>query len=580
MSARAEARRELKLRRQVVVGMFIFGALVLAWRSLDLQLNKREFLQSRGDARYLRVERIDANRGMILDRNGEPLAISTPTQSAWVRPDRFIEARDKWPQLAKTLGTPLDQIETLILPRLDKKFVYLQRHLTPDEGNALKHLDIPGLNLQAEERRYYPSGEVMAHILGFTNVDDQGQEGVELSYEHILQGEPGLRRVIKDRLGRIVEDVESLRPTRPGRDVFLSIDQRIQYAAYRALKIAVQHHEAHAGMMVVIDPRTGEVLALVNQPSFNPNNRDNLNSERYRNRAVTDLFEPGSTLKPFTLAAALESGRYTPTSTVDTSPGNFKVGRDTVRDIKNYGTLDLGGIIEKSSNVGASKIALSLEAEVLWKMFRDFGFGSISEIALPGEGYGRLNEYRNWSEIEHATLAFGYGLSVTAAQLARAYAVIANDGWMMPLSIERVTQAPPRKRIIAAATAQVLRQMLTRVITKGTGALAAVPGYSVAGKTGTVHKSTTSGYAEHRYRSLFAGMIPATEPRLLAVVIIDEPQRGEYYGGRVAAPVFASVMRDATRILNIPPDQPVAATPPALWLAAGRDAHAVAEPTR
>ena len=574
MIARNESRRELKLRRRLVVGLFMFGALVLAWRALDLQINKREFLQSHGDARYLRTERIDANRGMILDRNGEPLAISTSTQSAWVQPRRFVESRDKWPKLCKILGLPLDQLETLIMPRLDKKFVYLQRHLTPDEGDALKRLEIVGLNLQEEQRRYYPAGEVTAHILGFTNVDDQGQEGVELSYDHILKGEPGQRRVIKDRLGRVVEDVERLRATRPGKDVYLSIDQRIQYAAYRALKIAVQQNEARAGMMVVVDPRSGEVLALVNQPSFNPNNRDNLNSERYRNRAVTDLFEPGSTLKPFTLAAALETGQYKPESTIDTSPGRFKIGKDTVRDIKNYGLLDLGGIIEKSSNVGASKVALSLEPEVLWKAFRDFGFGSISEIALPGEGYGRLNEFRNWSEIEHATLAFGYGLSVTAAQLARAYTVLASDGWMQPLSIVRVDAPGPRKRIIAAKTAQQIRSMLTRVITKGTGALAAVPGYSVAGKTGTVHKSISSGYAEHRYRSLFAGMIPADNPRLVAVVIIDEPQRGAYYGGKVAAPVFASVMRDAVRILNIPPDQPVPATPETVWLATGRDGHA------
>ncbi|MBK8959174.1 MAG: penicillin-binding protein 2 [Proteobacteria bacterium] len=580
MSARNESRRELKLRRRIVVALFVLGAAVLSWRAIDLQVNKREFLQNHGDARYLRVERIDANRGMILDRNGEPLAISTPTQSAWVQPRRFVEAKDKWPKLAKILGIPFDQLETLIMPRLDKKFVYLQRHLTPDEGDALKRLEIAGLNLQEEQRRYYPAGEVAAHILGFTNVDDQGQEGVELSYDHILKGEPGQRRVIKDRIGRVVEDVERLRATRPGRDVYLSIDQRIQYAAYRALKIAVQQNEARAGMMVVVDPHSGEVLALVNQPSFNPNNRDNLNSERYRNRAVTDLFEPGSTLKPFTLAAALESGQYKPESQIDTSPGRFKIGKDTVRDIKNYGVLDLGGIIQNSSNVGASKVALSLEPEVLWKAFRDFGFGSISEIALPGEGYGRLNEYRNWSEIEHATLAFGYGLSVTAAQLARAYTVLANDGWMQPLSIVKLSEPEPRKRIISANTAQEIRRMLTRVITKGTGALAAVPGYSVAGKTGTVHKSISSGYAEHRYRSLFAGMIPAENPRLVAVVIIDEPQRGVYFGGKVAAPVFASVMRDAVRILNIPPDQPVQATPEAVWLATGHDGDRAAESTQ
>jgi cell division protein FtsI (penicillin-binding protein 3) len=580
VSPRAEQRRDLRFRRRFVVGLFLAGALVLCWRALDLQINKREFLQSHGDARYLRKEKIDANRGMILDRNGEPLAISTLTQSAWVQPKSFIESRDKWPKVAKILGMPREQLENLIMPRRQKKFVYLQRHLTPDEGEALRKLDIDGLHLQEEQRRYYPAGEVTAHILGFTNVDDQGQEGIELSYNQILKGEPGQRRVIKDNLGRVVEDVERLRATRPGKDVRLSIDQRIQYAAYRALKLAVQQNEARAGMMVVIDPETAEIVALVNQPSFNPNNRDKLASERYRNRAVTDLFEPGSTIKPFTLAAALETGQFTPASIIDTTPGRFRVGRDLVKDIHNYGVLDFGGIIEKSSNVGASKVALALEPEVLWQAFRDFGFGSISEVALPGEGYGRLNEFRNWSEIEHATLAFGYGLSVTAAQLARAYMVLANDGFMQPLSIVKVDEPSPRKRIIKAETAQQVRQMLTRVITKGTGVLAQVPGYSVAGKTGTVHKSIGAGYAEHRYRSLFAGMIPAGKPRLVAVVIIDEPQRGKYYGGLVAAPVFSSVMREAVRILNIPPDQPVQATPEAVWLATGHEGARAAEATQ
>jgi len=578
MSARPSSRAVSRARYQLVVGLLFIGAAVLGWRAVDLQANKREFLQSHGDARYLRVEQIAANRGMILDRNGDPLAVSTPTESAWVRPDHFVAARDNWPLVAATLGLTVDQIETLILPRLDKKFVYLRRHLTPDEGNALRRLDVEGMYLQQEQRRYYPTGEVTAHVLGFTNVDDQGQEGVELSYDRVLAGQPGLRRVIKDRIGRVIEDVERLRPTRPGRDLRLSIDQRLQYAAYRALKRGVQKNQARAGMMVIIDAHNGEVLALVNQPAFNPNNRDNLDSERYRNRAVTDLFEPGSTMKPITIAAALESGKFTPQSRIETAPGFFKVGRDTVRDIKNFGTLDIGGIIEKSSNVGASKVALSLDAEFMWRSLRAFGFGSISEVALPGEGYGRLNEFRNWSAIQHATLAFGYGLAVTAAQLVRAYAVIANDGWLVPLSIVDAQQPPARTRVISAATARTIRTMLERVITHGTAGLAAVPGYSVAGKTGTVHKNTTSGYADHRYRSLFAGMIPAHKPRLVAVVVIDEPQRGEYYGGRVAAPVFAEVMRDATRILNIAPDQSDGGGQPALWLAAEHDRAAEAAP--
>lgn len=564
---RLEATTDSALRRRFVVAVYVLAACALTWRAFDLQMNEREFLQGHGDARYLRVDKIDTNRGMILDRNDEPLAISTPTHSAWVRPDRFIEARARWPEVGRVLGLDVDHIEDLVLPRLRRQFVYLQRHLTPDEGAALERLGLPGLDLQEEQRRYYPAAEVTAHIIGFTNVDDQGQEGIELSYDRMLRGEPGLRRVIKDRLGRVVEDVERLQPTRPGRDLHLSIDERVQYVAYRALKTAVQQNHARAAMMVVADAHTGEIIALVNQPSFNPNNRGAFKGESYRNRAVTDLFEPGSTMKPFTIAAALESGQYSPDTVIETAPGRYNVGRHTVRDIKNFGTLTVAGVIEKSSNVGSSKIALSLEPEVLWNTFRAFGFGSMSEVALPGEAYGRLSEPQNWRQIEQATLAFGYGLSVTAAQLARAYVALANDGWLVPLSIMRIDEMPPRQRAVSTATARAVRAMLERVVTAGTARLAQVPGYSVAGKTGTVHKSTTSGYAENRYLSLFAGMIPATRPRLVAVVIMDEPKSGEYYGGRVAAPIFATVMHEATRILNIPPDQPGTLTPDAVWLA-------------
>ena len=354
---------------------------------------------------------------------------------------------------------------------------------------------------------------------------------------------------------------------RPGHDTYLSIDERVQYVAYKALKTAVQLNRARAGMMVIIDPRTGEVIALVNQPSFNPNNRGDLKVEHYRNRAVTDLFEPGSTMKPFTIAAALESGQYRPDTIIETAPGRYKLGRHTIRDIKNFGTLDVAGVIEKSSNVGSSKIALSLEPELLWRTYRAFGFGSMSEIALPGEAYGRLNEYRNWREIEHATIAFGYGLSVTAMQLARAYTAIANDGWMHPLSILKLDEPTPKVRVIQEKTAQELRRMLERVVVAGTARKAMVPGYSVGGKTGTVHKSTISGYAEHRYLSLFPGMIPLSRRALVAVVIIDEPEGGEHYGGLVAAPIFSTVMQEATRILNIPPDQPVDVEAPTTWFA-------------
>ena len=556
MNPRSVTRKELRLRRRVIVTIFIAAASILGWRAIDIQLNDREFLQSHGDARYLRTEKIDANRGMILDRTGEPLAISTPIQSAWVNPNRFIQVRDRWPVLAELLGMTVDHVETLVIPRLDRKFVYLRRHLTPDESTAIRELNISGVALTEEDRRYYPAAEFTAHVVGFTNVDDQGQEGIELSFDALLKGEPGLRRVIKDRLGRIIEDVERLRPIRPGRDVTLSIDKRIQYVAYRELKSAVKANNARAGSVVILDVNTGEIVALVNRPSFNPNNRGDLKGEHYRNRAITDLFEPGSTIKPFTIAAALESGRYTPQTVINTAPGYFKVGRHIVRDIKNFRRLDVAEIIEKSSNVGASKIALSLEPELLWRVFRACGFGSVTEVLLPGEAYGRLNEYRNWREIEHATLAFGYGLSVTTIQLAKAYMTLANDGWAQPLRIVRRDEIPPRQRAIKGSTARAIRTMLERAVRNGTGRAAAIPGYSVAGKTGTVHKSTVGGYAEDRYMSIFAGMIPAHRPRLVAVIVIDEPKSGEHFGGRVAAPIFANVMHEATRILNIAPDLP------------------------
>jgi cell division protein FtsI (penicillin-binding protein 3) len=567
MNESGRVNRELKFRRRIVILLFIGAASTLVWRVVTLQLHESEFLQSHGDARYLRTEQIHANRGMIVDRNGEPLAISTPTVSAWIKPGEFILERSRWLELALAIDMTVDHLETLVLPRLDRKFVYLRRHLTPDEGSAVRALHMGGVNLQGEYRRYYPTAEVTSHVIGFTNVDDRGQEGIELSFDRSLKGEPGLRRVIKDRIGRVIEDVERLQANKPGLEVRLSIDERIQYVAYRALKNAVHAERARAGSMVVVDALNGEIIALVNQPSFNPNNRSELKGEHYRNRAVTDLFEPGSTIKPFTIAAALESGKYRADSTVNTAPGFFKVGRHTVRDLRNYGTLDIAGVIEKSSNVGASKIALSLEPEVLWNTLRSVGLGSLTEVSLPGETYGRLNEFANWREIEHATLAFGYGLSVTTVQLARAYTVLANGGWLQPLSIIHLQTQPPRRRAMAESTARAVRAMLETVVTRGTGKHAQVPGYTVAGKTGTVHKATVSGYAEDRYLSLFAGMIPAHSPRLVAVVIIDEPQSGQHFGGRVAAPIFSLVMREATRILNIAPDQLIQQDPESVWFA-------------
>ena len=543
-----------EFRRGLVLSVFVLLAGVLAWRAMDLQLTNREFLQDHGDARYLRIIETPAHRGMITDRNGEPLAISTPVQSVWGQPRVVAQHRDQWPRLASLINTTTDHLEALIIPRLDREFVYLKRHISPETAVELKEANLAGVGLLEEQRRYYPAAEVTAHTLGFTNVDDEGQEGIELAYDRTLRGEQGSRKVIKDRLGRVIEHVEQIKPTLTGRNLALSIDKRIQYIAYRELKAAVQAHDAEAGSMVILDPNTGEVLALVNQPSFNPNNRGELKDDRYRNRAVTDVFEPGSTIKPITIAAALESGRYTPDTPINTAPGYFKVGQHVVSDVRNFGPLDVAGVITKSSNVGASKIALSLEPEFLWGVLSGVGFGTNSGIDLPGESTGRLNDAKNWRDIERATLAFGYGLSVNVMQLARAYAVLAADGILRPLSITKLEHPLPGKRVISVDTSRKIRKMLQRVTTDGTGRAAAVSGYHVAGKTGTVHKSTSRGYAEDRYLSLFAGMLPAAHPQLVAVVVIDEPNRGEHYGGAVAAPIFARVMREAARIRGLTPD--------------------------
>ena len=550
-----------------VLAVFGVAAAILAWRAVDLQFSDREFLQEHGDARYLRVVQTEAHRGMITDRNNEPLAISTPVASVWAKPSELLQQRKRWPELARILDLSVEHLDTMLTPRRKREFVYLRRQVSPDVAAKVEAAGIPGVNLVDEYRRYYPAVEVTGNLLGFTNVDDRGQEGIELAFDSTLRGTPGLNRVIRDRLGRIVELVGRERPVQPGRNLALSIDRRLQYVAYRELKKAVTARKAVAGHMVILDARTGEILALANQPSFNPNNRGDYKGDHFRNRAVTDLFEPGSTLKPFTIAAGLESGLYTPTTIIETGPGRFKVGRHVVRDIHNYGTLDVTGVIEKSSNVGSTKIALSLEAEQFWRMLNGVGFGQITGVELPGEPQGRLAEPRNWRQIEQATLAFGYGLSVTAVQLARAYGAIANGGMLQGVSILRQDRPVPGVRVMSETTALAVRDMLRRVVETGTGKAAAVKGYKVGGKTGTVHKNTETGYAEHEYLSLFAGFIPASDPRLIGVVIIDGPQGKEYYGGLVAAPVFGAVMHEAVRILNIAPDADVVDENPAVRLA-------------
>jgi cell division protein FtsI (penicillin-binding protein 3) len=528
---------------------------LLVWRAVDLQFLHQAFYQEQGDARSLRVVSIPAHRGMITDRNNEPLAISTPVDSIWADPQELMTVPAQWPRLAKLLELNVRSIKARLRENGNREFVYLKRHVPPALAEQVMALDIPGVFSQREYRRYYPAGEVAGHVLGFTNVDDVGQEGAELAYERLLRGTPGSMRVIKDRLGHIVETVERINEPVPGRDLKLSIDRRIQYLAYRELKAAVQENRAASGSAVVLDAKTGEVLAMVDQPTYNPNNRDSLRSSHYRNRAVTDVFEPGSTVKPFTIAMALESGHYRPDTLIDTAPGTLRVGPNTVHDTHDYGLIDVSTVIAKSSNVGASKIALSLPPERLWTLFHQVGFGSLSEADFPGEAVGSLPDYHRWYPIDRATFSFGYGLSVSTLQLARAYAALAAGGVIKPVSFVPVEHEPEGERVMNTKTARQVIAMLEGVVSdEGTGALAGVPGYHVAGKTGTVRKSASGGYAEDNYISLFAGMLPAKQPRLVMVVVINDPRSDQYYGGMVAAPVFSRVMSGVVRLLDIAPD--------------------------
>jgi cell division protein FtsI (penicillin-binding protein 3) len=544
-----------RARRLLLGGLMLCGFVVLAGRSAQLQLFDREFLQGQADARHLRVVQVPAHRGMITDRNGEPLAISTPVQSVWVNPKELVASRNELSRLARLLGLDGDYVRRLLGQRQGREFVYLRRHISPDRAQQVTDLEWPGVYLQREYRRYYPAGEVAGHLLGFTNIDDEGQEGVELAFDDWLSGEAGAKRVVKDGRRHIIENVENIRSARPGKILRLSIDRRIQYLAYRELKAAVRQHGARSGSIVIMDNQTGEVLAQVNQPSFNPNNRKHLKAERMRNRAVTDVFEPGSTMKPFVIAAALESGRYAVGTRIDTSPGLFQVGVHTIRDMHDYGTLDLTGVIRKSSNVAASKIALALKPEDFWKGLSAAGFGIATSSGFPGEADGHLADFHRWRDIERATMAYGYGLSVTSMQLAQAYSVFANDGYRVPVTLLQREQAAERQTVYSPRVARAVRKMMESVVKKdSTAPLAAVQGYRVAGKTGTVHKSVAGGYADDRYLSVFAGMAPASRPRLVAVVMIDEPNNGEHFGGKVAGPVFSKVMAGALRLLNVTPD--------------------------
>ncbi|MDJ0928655.1 MAG: penicillin-binding transpeptidase domain-containing protein [Gammaproteobacteria bacterium] len=546
-----------------LVGLCLaFAGLVLMGRAVHLQVFNKDFLNEQAAARHLRIARVSAHRGPITDRNGEALAVSTPVDSIWANPRELVQAPDRIPELARALGLDAEQLARRLARNANREFMYLRRHMNPGDAAEIAALDIPGVELLREYRRYYPAGEVVGHLVGFTNVDDEGQEGLELAFDHWLAGRPGRKKVLKDSLGRVVEDLESIETPNPGRILGASIDLRIQYLAYRELKSAVQQHGAQAGSLVVLDVTTGEVLAMVNQPAYNPNDRAQFVADRYRNRAITDIFEPGSTLKPMVVAAALESGKYRADSRIDTNPGFIQVGAKMIEDKDNLGRIDLATVLARSSNVGATKIAMSLEPQQLFDVLSRFGLGRPSASGYPGESGGLLSHHSNWRPISQATLAYGYGLSMTALQLAQAYAVIGTGGLHRPVSLIRVNEEPIPRRVLSAATSTAVLAMLEDVVgPNGTGLQAAVSGYRIGGKTGTARKFAPGGYAEDRYTAVFAGVAPVTNPRLAIVVVIDDPSAGEYYGGTVAAPVFSEVAAGALRIMAVPPDDLPARSP-------------------
>ncbi len=541
-------------RARLLLLLVFFGFLVLAARALYLQGLRNDFLQHKGETRYARVIEISAHRGMVTDRNGEPLALSTPVESVWAAPADANLSTEQRAKLTKLLGMDAAELKRK-LAESDRDFVYLKRQLPPEQAAKVVQLNLPGVFLQREYRRYYPAAEVTAHVVGVTGVDDNGQEGIELAYQDWLSGKAGSRRVIKDRLGRVVEDIESIRAPQEGRKLALSIDQRIQYLAFRELKSAIALNEAKAGSLVVLDVKTGEVLALANWPTYNPNNRDTFKTGRSRNRAVVDLFEPGSTLKPFTVAAALESGLVSPGSMIDTEGGHYTIGNRTIHDAHPEGILTVAQVIQKSSNVGSAKMALAMAPQKMWSIFSEVGFGTQTKVGFPGEATGRLRAYQTWKPIEQATMSYGHGISVSLLQLARAYSVFATNGELKPLTLVKRDQPVEGKAVISPRTAMAVRKMLEMVTQPGgTATRAQVAGFRVAGKTGTAHKLLGASYATDRYISSFVGFAPASNPRLVIAVMLDEPGGKSYYGGEVAAPVFSNVMAGALRLLGIEPD--------------------------
>ncbi len=550
-------RRELPAWRSRIVLMALLGcSAALVGRSLYLQGINNEFLQAKGESRYARVLEVPATRGRITDRHGDMLAVSSPVRSIWAIPgDARFEPGDAR-QLANLLEINPAELDAKLAGGRD--FVYLKRQLAPDVADRISALKLPGIHQQREYRRFYPGGEVMSHMLGFTSMEDRGQEGIELAFENLLAGQPGSRRVIKDRRGQVVEDVESIRPPRDGQDVVLAMDGKVQYLAYSALREAIQTHRAKAGAVVVLDVRTGEVLALANAPTFNPNNRANLTGAQLRNRVFTDTFEPGSVMKPFIAGLALERGKFKSSTTIDTSPGRMTIGSATIGDAHRHGVLTVAEVIQKSSNIGTVKMAQQFTPDEMWRLFDQLGFGKPLNLGFPGEAGGRLRPAKSWRPIEQATMSYGHGISVNLIQMARAYLAFARDGDLPALSLTRVdTPLAAGERVFSPAVARELRVMLEMAAGPGgTAPKAQVSGYRVAGKTGTAHKLEAGRYT-NKYVSSFVGFAPVSNPRLVVAVMIDEPSAGQHYGGAVAAPVFSKVVEGTLRALGVAPDAPL-----------------------
>lgn len=541
-------------RQYFLLALLFAGFGVLAFRVVQLQTSGQERLQAQGDARFLREVVIQPARGRILDRNGRVLAVSTPVDSVWADPPLFCSAGGQWEPLLKKLDLKRAALEKACARRGKSGFMYLRRRLTPERAQEVLALGVPGVALQREYKRYYPAGPVAAHVVGFTDIDDRGQEGLEKAFDERLRGTPGRKKVLKDLAGHHVENVESLVQARDGEDIVISIDERLQYLAAGYLEQAVRENRAAGGSVVLLEVPSGEILAMVNSPQFNPNDRSTIRPGVFRNRAVTDVIEPGSTVKPFTVAMALESGRYSVHSMIDTSPGHMYVGRRSINDVHDYGRISVAEVVVKSSNVGVTKIALSLPPGNLYRTFRSVGFGRRT-AQLPGEARGSLVQRKR--EIERATYSYGYGFNVTPLQLARAYTVFATDGELLPVTpFKRQPNAAVRgERVFEPATVRSIRAMLERVASpEGTARRAMVPRYRVGGKTGTTQKLINGSYKQKRYVALFAGLAPISRPRFVLVVVVDDPRGRDYYGGLVAAPVFSRLMEDALRLYNVPPD--------------------------